>query len=61
MARRRRRRCAMAPTRTGLAPRPGRGARGAGVVPVSYAFTLFEGPDWGPQLAGIAPWPSIAR
>ena len=22
---------------------------------MSYPFTLFEGPDWGPQFAGIAP------
>lgn len=29
--------------------------RGAGSKPVQYPFTLFQGPDWGPQFAGIAP------
>lgn len=37
----------------GLGPQAG--PRGGGGVPVSYPFTLFEGPDWGPQFAGIAP------
>ncbi|AUX46616.1 hypothetical protein SOCE26_081220 [Sorangium cellulosum] len=31
------------------------GPRGAGATPVSYPFTLFQGPGWGPQFAGIAP------
>ncbi len=33
------------------------GPRGAGSEPVEYPFTLFSGPDWGPQFAaaGIAP------
>ncbi|MFA5938755.1 MAG: hypothetical protein WC809_05315 [Sinimarinibacterium sp.] len=29
--------------------------RGAGSEPVQYPFTLFQGTDWGPQFAGIAP------
>ncbi|MEO6697796.1 MAG: hypothetical protein ABIR53_00210 [Paraperlucidibaca sp.] len=29
--------------------------RGAGSKPVQYPFTLFQGPDWGPQFAGIKP------
>lgn len=29
--------------------------RGAGSAPVVYPFTLFQGPDWGPQFEGIAP------
>ncbi|MFP5305757.1 MAG: peptidase M19 [Gammaproteobacteria bacterium] len=29
--------------------------RGAGSAPVEYPFTLFQGPDWGPQFAGIDP------
>lgn len=29
--------------------------RGAGSAPVTYPFTLFQGNDWGPQFAGIAP------
>ena len=31
------------------------GPRGAGATPVQYPFTLFQGADWGPQFAGIAP------
>ncbi len=31
------------------------GPRGAGSEPVQYPFTLFQGPGWGPQFAGIAP------
>jgi microsomal dipeptidase-like Zn-dependent dipeptidase len=31
------------------------GPRGADAVPVQYPFTLFQGPGWGPQFAGIAP------
>jgi microsomal dipeptidase-like Zn-dependent dipeptidase len=37
----------------GLASQPF--ARGAGATPVKYPFTLFQGPDWGPQFAGISP------
>lgn len=39
----------------GLANLPG--PRGAGSTPVTYPFTLFRGPGWGPQYqaAGIAP------
>lgn len=29
--------------------------RGAGSEPVTYPFTLFSGPDWGAQFAGIKP------
>ena len=29
--------------------------RGAGSQPVQYPFTLFKGPDWGPQFDGIKP------
>jgi len=29
--------------------------RGGGSDPVHYPFTLFQGEDWGPQFAGIAP------
>jgi hypothetical protein len=28
---------------------------GDDVVPVQYPFTLFQGPDWGPEFAGMAP------
>lgn len=31
------------------------GPRGAGSTPVQYPFTLFKGPDWGPQFKGIKP------
>ncbi|MGH8539085.1 MAG: peptidase M19 [Stenotrophobium sp.] len=31
------------------------GPRGAGSTPISYPFTLFQGPDWGPQFNGIQP------
>ncbi len=31
------------------------GPRGAGSEPVRYPFTLFRGPGWGPQFAGIEP------
>ncbi|WP_438043173.1 peptidase M19 [Sorangium sp. So ce128] len=37
----------------GLGPQAG--PRGGGATPVSYPFTLFQGPGWGPQFAGIAP------
>jgi len=29
--------------------------RGAGSKPVKYPFTLFDGPDWGPQFNNISP------
>ena len=29
--------------------------RGAGSAAVEYPFTLFQGPDWGPQFAGMKP------
>lgn len=29
--------------------------RGAGATPVEYPFTLFKGPDWGPQFKNVAP------
>lgn len=29
--------------------------RGAGSEPMQYPFTLFQGEDWGPQFAGVAP------
>ncbi|MDP1540974.1 MAG: hypothetical protein Q8L72_10045 [Moraxellaceae bacterium] len=29
--------------------------RGAGSEPVKYPFTLFDGPDWGPQFNNISP------
>ena len=31
------------------------GPRGAGSAPLKYPFTLFKGPGWGPQFAGIKP------
>src|SRR3546814_13816724 len=37
----------------GIADRAG--PRGAGSTPVQYPFTLFQGPDWGPQFKGIKP------
>ncbi|NKF24451.1 peptidase M19 [Solimonas sp. C16B3] len=37
----------------GIADRAG--PRGAGSEPVVYPFTLFKGPDWGPQFKGIKP------
>lgn len=37
----------------GIADRAG--PRGSGSKPVVYPFTLFQGSDWGPQFAGIAP------
>ena len=29
--------------------------RGAGATPVGYPFTLFRGPEWGPEFDGVAP------
>ncbi|AXQ29418.1 peptidase M19 [Solimonas sp. K1W22B-7] len=37
----------------GIADRAG--PRGAGSTPLQYPFTLFKGPEWGPQFKGIAP------
>ncbi|HKY90672.1 MAG TPA: hypothetical protein VJM11_06500, partial [Nevskiaceae bacterium] len=31
------------------------GPRAAGRTPVTYPFTLFKGPGWGPEFEGIAP------
>ncbi len=37
----------------GLGPQAG--PRGAGHTPVSYPFTLFQGPDWGSDFNGMTP------